>query len=150
MSQLTLLEQYYKIWKKNQYNLKTYLMDLEANHQDLEDRISKLEAQLQDLLIKINEYMATYNVKDNWMKIKSFAINNKISYLLNPSKMYSFHITEIGEEYICVDKLGSKKLEKELFLSVINMLEEKNSWVKIGASVKNTKPDTIEGFIKTG
>lgn len=35
-----------------------------------------------------------------------------------------------------------------MFLSVIKMLQEKADWVRIGASVTNTKPDTVEGFLK--
>lgn len=148
MSQLSLLEQYYKTWKKKQFKLNSYLMDLEANIQSLENRISKLEAEMQDLIIKLNESSSVDNLEELWIKIRGFAIENSISQLLNPSKNYKFHIVEVSRDYIRVDKLGRKELTKEMFLSVIIMLQEKADWVRIGASVTNTKPDTVEGFLK--
>jgi hypothetical protein len=35
-----------------------------------------------------------------------------------------------------------------MFLSLYQILEDKRDWVRIGASVKNTKPDTVEGYLK--
>lgn len=148
MSQLSLLEQHYKTWKKKQVRLNTYLMDLEANIQNLENRVSKLEAEMQELITKLNKLNSVDNIEELWIKIRDFAMENRTSQLLNPSKIYRFQIIEINRDYIRIDKLTGKKLTKQMFISVIIMLQKKSNWVRIGSSVTNTKPDTVEGYIK--
>ena len=85
-----------------------------------------------------------------WKNIQIFShefIGKKLC-LLNPSKRYEFQITEVSEDFIRVNKLPIK-LVKEIFLSVYQHLVLQNKWVKIGASRVNTKPNTIEGLLKT-
>ena len=41
------------------------------------------------------------------------------------------------------------KFTKNMFISVYQVLRDTGSWVKIGASVKNTKPNSVEGYLKS-
>jgi len=86
-----------------------------------------------------------------WNEIIEFTKDsiNKLHYLLNPTRRAEFRIIEVTEGFIRVDKLRQNKLSKQMFLSIFNYLKEKCAWVNIGASRVNTKPETIEGFLKT-
>lgn len=87
-----------------------------------------------------------------WEQILSYSkdVKGKLIPLLNPNVDSPFTITEIGYNYVKIDKLGENKLSKEMFLHVYDYIQRKNGdWVKIGSSRINTKEDTIEGVIKT-
>ena len=65
------------------------------------------------------------------------------------SRNFRFKIVEVDDDFIRIDKLGKIRLTKDMFLSVFTLLKEKGDWIRIGASVTNTKPNTVEGHIKT-
>jgi hypothetical protein len=149
MSKLADLEEYYLSLKRNnQLDLNKVLLNIESSIQDLDERLSKVEVELQNLIVKF-----TINPLDDqeekWVKIRGFAIETKTSSLLNPSRNYGFHIVEIGETFIRVDKLGKVRLTRDMFISVFQMLRDTDSWVKIGASVNNTKLNSVEGYLKS-
>jgi hypothetical protein len=149
MNQLAILEEYYLTYKRNnQLDLNKILMNLEINIHEIDKRLSTLEAELQDLKYKFAEKPVDYQ-EEIWVKIRGFAIENMTSSLLNPSRNYRFHIVEIGETFIRVDKLGKVRLTRDMFLSVFQMLRNSDSWIRIGASVVNTKPNTVEGYLKS-
>jgi len=89
------------------------------------------------------------NRDEIWKRILSYAKSSqgRLLPLLNPNKKSPFTITEVSDKYIRIDKL-SIKMTKQMFLGVCDFLRSKGGWVRIGASRINTKPETIEGFIK--
>lgn len=148
MSKITLLERYYMLWRSEQLDLKTFLFNLESRIQELDERLLRLESEtleLKDLIIENNSLNYLEKI---WIKIRGYAIENTTSMLLNPSRNFRFKIVEVDDEFIRIDKLGKIRLTKEMFLSVIMLLKEKEDWIRIGASVKNTKPNTVEGHLK--
>ena len=150
MSELAILEEYYLHFLRNnqKLDLNKILMNIESSIHDLDGRLSKVEVELQDLLDKFAENPVDYQ-EEIWVKIRGFAIESKTPSLLNPSRNYGFHIVEVGETFIRVDKLGKVRLTKNMFISVYQILRDTGSWVKIGASVKNTKPNSVEGYLKS-
>ena len=106
MSKLADLEEYYLSLKRNnQLDLNKVLLNIESSIHDLDERLSKVEVELQDLKVKFTINHLDYQ-EEKWVKIRGFAIETKTSSLLNPSRNYGFHIVEIGETFIRVDKLG--------------------------------------------
>lgn len=90
---------------------------------------------------------------DIWDKITSCLTHNKRLNLLSDLKNSQvFNIVEITDSYIKIKFQETKttlKLEKNRFISAYNMLKEnKGTWVALGASRVNTKPNTLEGRIK--
>ena len=88
-----------------------------------------------------------------WDKITSYLDNNKKLNLLSDLKNSQvFNIVEITDSYIKIEFQETKttlKLEKKRFISSYSMLEEnKSTWIALGASRVNTKPNTLEGRIK--
>ena len=148
MKNISLLERYYMLWKTEQLDLKTFLMNLESKIQELDDRLSRLEAENEEIK-KLIENEFRNNLGEMWVKIRGYTIENNTSFLLNPSKRYRFNIIEVDENFIRVDKLGKIRLTKNMFISVYEMLKKRRDWVNIGSSVKNTKPHTVEGHLKS-
>jgi hypothetical protein len=149
MSKLAILEEYYlKVKKKNQLDLNTVLLNIESSIHNIDERLSKVEVEVQDLKDKFATNPLDYQEKI-WVKIRGYAIEAKTSSLLNPSRNYRFHIVETAETFIRVDKLGKVRLTRDMFLTIFQKLREIDSWVKIGASVKNTKPNSVEGYLKS-
>jgi hypothetical protein len=114
-----------------------------------EKRIYELESSNEMITEQIKFYTLPSYKDETWIKIKGHVIETKNFQLLNPSKKYSFRIVEVSNDFIRVDKLGKVKLSKEMFISVYDYLRSSKDWIRIGASVRNTKPDTIEGFLKS-
>ena len=148
MSKVRLLEQYYMQWRAEQLDLQTFLMNLESRMQEFEERLLKLETEILELKDLINIKNSLTSFDKIWIKIRGYIIENSSSMLLNPSRIYRFKIVEVDDDFIRVDKLGKVKLTKEMFLSVFEFLMEKGDWTRIGASVTNTKPNTVEGHLK--
>ena len=149
MSKVTLLDRYYMLWKTEQLDLKTFLMNLESKIQELDERLLRLESENLELKEQINKNNNLNYLERTWIKIRGYAIENTTSMLLNPSRNFRFKIVEVGDDFIRIDKLGKIRLTKEMFLSVFMLLKDKGDWIRIGASVTNTKPDSVEGHIKT-
>ncbi len=148
MSKVRLLEQYYMQWRAKQLDLQTFLMNLESRMQEFEERLLRLETEILELKDLINIKNSLTSFDKIWIKIRGYIIENSSSMLLNPSRIYRFKIVEVDDDFIRVDKLGKVKLTKEMFLSVFEFLMEKGDWTRIGASVTNTKPNTVEGHLK--
>lgn len=149
MSKVTLLERYYMLWKTEQLDLQKFLMSLESRIQEIEERLLRLESITTELKDEINKNNSLNYLEKIWIKIRGYAIENSTSMLLNPSRNFRFKIVEVDDDFIRIDKLGKIRLKKDMFLSAFMLLKEKEDWVRIGASVKNTKPDTVEGHLKT-
>ncbi|EMR74169.1 hypothetical protein MCGE09_00576 [Thaumarchaeota archaeon SCGC AB-539-E09] len=149
MSKITLLERYYMLWRTEQLDIRTFLMNLESRIQELDERILRLESETLELKELVNKNNSSNNRERIWIKIRGYAIENTTSILLNPSSNFRFKIVEVDDDFIRIDKLGKIRLTKDMFLSVFMLLKEKKDWIRIGASVKNTKPDTVEGHIKS-
>ena len=149
MSKVTLLDRYYMLWKTEQLDLKTFLMNLESKIQELDERLLRLESENLELKEQINKNNNLNYLERTWIKIRGYAIENTTSMLLNPSRNFRFKIVEVGDDFIRIDKLGKIRLTEEMFLSVFMLLKDKGDWIRIGASVTNTKPDSVEGHIKT-
>ncbi len=149
MDNLNLLERYYILWKTEQRNLQTAIMNLESRIQKLDERLLLLESEILELKNLIIKNNSLNNLKQIWIKIRGYAIENTTSMLLNPSRNYRFKIVEVDDDFIRIDKLGKIRLTKDMFLSVFMLLKEKEDWIRIGASVKNTKPNSVEGHLKT-
>lgn len=140
----------------SEYFLRRKLKMLTEEHENLEKKISAFEKRIHELELTnkmIVDQLYTSKVpllKDEiWIKIRGHVIEKKDFQLLNPSRRYKFRILDVSDDYIRVDKLGKVKLTKEMFISVYDYLKNKKSWVRIGASVRNTKRNTVEGFLKT-
>ena len=149
MSKITLLERYYMLWRTEQLDIRTFLMNLESRIQELDERILRLESETLELKELVNKNNSSNNRERIWIKIRGYAIENTTSILLNPSSNFRFKIVEVDDDFIRIDKLGKIRLTKDMFLSVFMLLKEKKDWIRIGASVNNTKPDTVEGHIKS-
>ena len=149
MSKVTSLERYYMLWKTEQLDLRTFLMNLESRIQELDERLLRLESVTLELKDQINKNSTLNYLEKIWIKIRGYAIENTTSMLLNPSRNFRFKIVEVDDDFIRIDKLGKIRLTKDMFLSVFMLLKEKGDWIRIGASVTNTKPNTVEGHIKT-
>ncbi len=137
------------IWKNRQLEVESFILNLEDTIQELDERLSRLESGFEEIKDRIIENASVYDRESIWIKIRGYSIESKKSILLNPSKNYLFQIVEVTDDFIRVDKLGRVKLTKEMFISVYKMLKEKRDWVRIGASVKNTNPHTVEGYLKS-
>jgi hypothetical protein len=148
MSKVRLLERYYMQWRAEQLDLQTFLLNLESRMQEFDERLLRLETEILELKDLLNSENSLSSFEKIWIKIRGYLIDNSSSMLLNPSRIYRFKIVEVDDDFIRVDKLGKVKLTKEMFLSVFEFLMEKGDWTKIGASVKNTKPNTVEGHLK--
>ena len=149
MSKVTLLERYYMLWRTEQLDLQTFLMNLESKIQEIDERLLRLESVTLELKDQINKNNSLNYLEKIWIKIRGYAIENTTSMLLNPSRNFRFKIVEVDDGFIRIDKLGKIRLTKDMFLSVFMLLKEKGDWIRIGASVTNTKPCTVEGHIKT-
>ena len=149
MSKVTLLERYYMLWRTEQLDLQTFLMNLESRMQELDERLLRLESVTLELKDQINKNNSLDHLEKTWIKIRGYSIENTTSMLLNPSRNFRFKIVEVDDDFIRIDKLGKIRLTKDMFLSVFILLKEKRDWIRIGASVTNTKPNTVEGHIKT-
>ena len=149
MSKLSLLEKYYMIWKNRQLEVESFILNLEAVIQELDERLSRLESEFEEIKNRIFVNAPVDDRESIWIKIRGYSIESKKSTLLNPSKNYLFQIVEVTDDFIRVDKLGRVKLTKDMFMSVYEMLKEKRDWIRIGASVKNTDPNTVEGYLKS-
>jgi hypothetical protein len=149
MSKLSLLEKYYMIWKNRQLEVESFILNLEAAIQELDERLSRLESEFEEIKNRIFVNAPVDDRESIWIKIRGYSIESKKSTLLNPSKNYLFQIVEVTDDFIRVDKLGRVKLTKDMFMSVYEMLKEKRDWIRIGASVKNTDPNTVEGYLKS-
>lgn len=136
------------IWKNRQLEVESFILNLEATIQELDERLSRLESEFEEIKDRIMENASVYDRESIWIKIRGYSIESKKSTLLNPSKNYLFQIVEVNDDFIRVDKLGRVKLTKDMFISVYEMLKEKRDWIRIGASVKNTNPNTVEGYLK--
>jgi len=128
--------------------IKSLYRDLEARVLDLESRLSALESENKELRRKIPSFEPLSEDVEVWLKVRGLAIESKTLYLLNPSKNYRFQVVEVSNDYIRIDKLGKQKLVKDMFVSVYDRLKNVEGWIRIGASVTDTKSDTIEGFLK--
>jgi hypothetical protein len=128
--------------------LKALYSELESKIQKLEKRMSNLEFENEKLRDVLNNYKPLSEDEEIWLKIRGKAIESNSLSLLNPSKRYSFQIVEVSKDFIRVDKIKEIKLTKEIFRSLYNHLKVKKDWMKIGASIRNTKIDTVEGYLK--
>lgn len=173
MSKLAILEEYYLSWKRNNLiDINEILLNIESSINDFDERLSKVESELKELRVifsraqVLDERLSKMEVglqeihakfaerpieyhDEIWVKIRGFAIETRTSSLLNPSRNYRFDIVEVGDSFIRVDKLGKVRLTNDMFISVFQMLRNIGSWVKIGASVRNTKLDSVEGHLKS-
>jgi hypothetical protein len=132
---------------KYQYITSLY-RELEVRVLDLEGRLSALESENIELRKKMPSFEPLSEDVEVWLKVRGLAIESKTLYLLNPSKKYKFQVVEVSDDYIRIDKLGKQKLVKDMFVSVYDRLKNDEGWIRIGASVTDTKSDTIEGFLK--
>jgi hypothetical protein len=148
MSKVALLERYYMLWRTEQRDLQTFLMNLESRIQKMDERLLRLESVTLELKDQINKNNSLNYLEKIWIKIRGYAIENTTTILLNPSKNFRFKIVNVDDDFIRIDKLGKIRLTKDMFLSVYMLLKEKSDWIRIGASVKNTKPNTVEGHLK--
>lgn len=148
MSKVALLERYYMLWRTEQRDLQTFLMNLESRIQKMDERLLRLESVTLELKDQINKNNFLNYLEKIWIKIRGYAIENTTTILLNPSKNFRFKIVNVDDDFIRIDKLGKIRLTKDMFLSVYMLLKEKSDWIRIGASVKNTKPNTVEGHLK--
>jgi len=137
------------IWKNRQLEVESFILNLEAAIQELDERLSRLESEFEEIKNRIFVNAPVDDRESIWIKIRGYSIESKKSTLLNPSKNYLFQIVEVTDDFIRVDKLGRVKLTKDMFMSVYEMLKEKRDWIRIGASVKNTDPNTVEGYLKS-
>jgi len=137
------------LWRTEQLDLQTFLMNLESRMQELDERLLRLESVTLELKDQINKNNSLDHLEKTWIKIRGYSIENTTSMLLNPSRNFRFKIVEVDDDFIRIDKLGKIRLTKDMFLSVFILLKEKRDWIRIGASVTNTKPNTVEGHIKT-
>jgi hypothetical protein len=137
------------LWKTAQLDLQTVLMNLESRIQKTDEKLLILESEIREVKNLIIKNNTLNNLEKIWIKIRGYAIENSTSILLNPSKNFRFKIVEVSDDYIRIDKLGKIRLTKDMFISVFKLLKEKDDWINIGASVKNTKPNTVEGHLKT-
>jgi hypothetical protein len=136
------------LWKTEQRDLHTFLMNFESRIQKIEERLLRLESVTLELKDQINNNYSLNYLEKIWIKIRGYAIENTTSMLLNPSKNFRFKIVDVDDDFIRIDKLRKTRLTKDMFLSVYMLLKEKSDWIRIGASIKNTKPDTVEGHLK--
>jgi len=136
------------LWRTEQLDLQTFLMNLESKIQEIDERLLRLESVTLELKDQINKNNSLSYLEKIWIKIRGYAIENTTSLLLNPSRNFRFKIVEVDDGFIRIDKLGKIRLTKDMFLSVFKLLKEKRDWIRIGASVTNTKPNTVEGHIK--
>jgi hypothetical protein len=123
-------------------------MNFESKIQKIEERLLRLESETLELKDQINQNNSINYLEKTWIKIRGYAIENTTSMLLNPSKNFRFKIVDVDDDFIRIDKLGKTRLTKDMFLSVYMLLKEKSDWIRIGASIKNTKPNTVEGHLK--
>lgn len=136
------------LWRTEQRDLQTFLMNLESRIQKMDERLLRLESVTLELKDQINKNNSLNYLEKIWIKIRGYAIENTTTILLNPSKNFRFKIVNVDDDFIRIDKLGKIRLTKDMFLSVYMLLKEKSDWIRIGASVKNTKPNTVEGHLK--
>jgi hypothetical protein len=123
--------------------------ELEHKFLEMEKRLLELEAYNESLAARLNTLDAPTPRDEIWLKIRGRAIEAKSLQLLNPSKKFVFQIVEVSDDFIRVDKLGQTRLTRDMFLSVLEYLKAAGEWVRIGASVRGTKPDTVEGHLKS-
>ena len=86
-----------------------------------------------------------------WEKISKFSKLNqgKELPLLNVAKGTPFVIVKVTDNFVKVDKLPLVNLSKDIFEIVHDYIKTQKGWVPIGTSRINTKPNTIEGIIKS-
>jgi len=129
-------------------SIQSIFLELESKFSRLDDRITRLEEEL-NLQRQLLEGLQSKPVKAPiWEEIKNYLRYNRILTLLNPRRDYPFKILDISENHILVDKLGSIQLTSEMFSSLIEYLKQRGDWIKIGATIRNTKPGTVEAFLK--
>ena len=129
-------------------SIQSIFLELESRFSGLDDRITRLEEEL-ILQRQLLESLQSKPVKAPiWEEIKNYLRYNRTLTLLNPRREYPFKILDISENHIIVDKLGSVQLTSEMFSSLIEYLKQRGDWVKIGATIRNTKPDTVEAVLK--
>jgi len=129
-------------------SIQSIFLELESKFSRLDDRITRLEAEL-NLQRQLLEGLQSKPVKAPiWEEIKNYLRYNRILTLLNPRRDYPFKILDISENHILVDKLGSIQLTSEMFSSLIEYLKQRGDWIKIGATIRNTKSGTVEAFLK--
>ena len=134
--------------KMKYHYIKSLYKELEVKVLDLESRLSALESENIELKKKIPNFEPLSEGMEVWLKVRGLAMESKTLYLLNPSKKYRFQVVEVSNDYIRIDKLGKQKLVKDMFVSIYDRLKNVKGWIRIGASVIDTKSDTIEGFLK--
>ena len=143
------LTEWNKYFIANKYKaIQSVYLEIESRFSKIEDRINRIEEDLMHQRLLLESLNKAPPKDDIWLKIRGHAIERKTMILLNPRKDYPFHIIEATDDYIRVDKLGSEKLTEQMFTSLYDFLKSVGGWVKIGATVKNTKPGTVEGHIK--
>ena len=144
------LTEWNKYFINNKYKAIQFIyLDLESRFSKIEDRLTQIEEELmqQRQLLEALKYKPLQD--DLWLKIRGHAIERKTINLLNPRKDYPFHIVEATEDYIRVDKLGQERLTAQMFVSLTEYLKTTGDWIKIGATVRNTKLGTVEAFLKS-
>jgi len=90
-------------------------------------------------------------VGDVWERIRDYSKLNqgKQLPLLNVEKGTPFVIEKVADTYVKVDKLPLVNLSKDMFEAVNDYIKAQKSWVLIGASRVKTRPNTVEGVIKS-
>jgi len=129
-------------------SIQSIYLEIESRFSRLDERISLLEEEMslqRQLLESLQKKPAKTPI---WDKIKKYLQYNRTLTLLNPRKDYPFKILDISDNDIIVDKLGTVHLTSEMFSSLLNYLRQRGDWVKIGATIRNTKPGTVEAFLK--
>jgi len=139
----------------NKFIISLRYRSIQSIYIELESRFSELEARityLEEEMIKHGQLLEELQMKPPkiivWDKIRSFLENNRSLTLLNPRKEYPFKILDITDDYIIVDKLRSLHLTSDMFTTLYEYLKQQIGWVKIGATIKNSKPGTVEAFLK--
>jgi len=76
------------LWKTEQLDLRTFLMNLESKIQEFDERLLRLESVTLELKDQINKNSTLNYLEKIWIKIRGYAIENTTSMLLNPSRNF--------------------------------------------------------------
>ena len=140
-------------WNKFIISLKSrsihsIFLELESRFSGLDDRITRLEEEVYHHRQLLEDLQRKPVQTPIWDEIKNYLEYNRTLTLLNPRKEYPFKILDLTDEIVTVDKLGAIRLTSDMFTRLYEYLKQRGSWVKIGATIQNTKPETVEAFLK--
>lgn len=127
--------------------LKDYSLFLSRNDKTLYEQIQHKKTFTQETESVVED--RSVGSSHVWSKIHSFALRQvgKETPILNPEYSSPFVISEVTDDYIQIDKL-SIKLTREMFEDTHEFLMNGDTWIRIGASRVNTRPGTLEEYLK--